>query len=122
MTEYEVRHAHASFHTDFAGRISAPEREIVLIGNRGEFSAYLGDPVRFFDGRFAYYEEYERDEGAFFADSDLIAVIIRGEIGHAFLELDGDVWKVRLDYAPLARPTLSFIPVPKGGARAELCA
>lgn len=111
-----LQRAHASFRTDFTGRTHAPEREAVLLTTHAEFSGYLSDPMRFFDGRFGFYEEYEGNNGAFFGKSDLVAVIVWGECTHAECTRKEGIWQVRLlPLAPSSAPALYFLPVPKGG-------
>lgn len=122
MTEYPLQRANASF-PPAVGRVNAPEREIALLTSRGEFSAYLADPFRFFDGRFAYYEEFEGEDGAFFREHDLIAVIVRGRAERAACALADGIWQVKLfGFSPDPHPALYWISVPKGGTGAVFSA
>ena len=95
MNEFTLERANASFRVALGGVVTTPAPEAVLIKSRGEFSAYLSNPMRFFDGRFMLYEQYEND--TFFEEHDLIAIIVKGEASLVSLERGDDAWQIALD-------------------------
>ena len=114
MNDVNLERANASFRTTITGEVTAPAPEAVLIKDRKEFSAYLSNPSRFFDGRFMFYEKYEGDP-AFFENYDLIAIIVKGEASLVSLERGDGVWRVSLEVEE-GRHALYFLSVPKDAA------
>ena len=92
MNDFTLERVNASFRIPIGGVVTTPAPEAVLIKNRGEFSAYLSSPERFFDGRFMLYEAYEND--TFFEEHDLIAIIVRGEATLVSLERGDEAWRL----------------------------
>ena len=111
MNEVTFERANASFRTAIGGVVTSPAPEAVLIKDRKEFSVYLSDPSRFFDGRFMFYEKYEGDP-AFFENYDLIAIIVKGEAALVSLERGDGVWRVLLEVEE-GKHALYFLTVPK---------
>ena len=110
MNEVNFERANASFRTTITGVVTTPAPEAVLIKSKREFSAYLSDPARFFDGRFMFYEKYE--SGDFFERCDLIAVIVKGEATLVSLERGDGVWRLCLEVNE-GTHALYFLSVPK---------
>ena len=111
MNEVNFERANASFRVAIGGVVTTPAPEAVLIKNKGEFSAYLSNPTRFFDGRFMFYEKYDGDP-TFFEQNDLIAVIVKGEASLLALERGEDAWRLSLDVKE-GPHALYFLTVPK---------
>ena len=111
VKNFDMERANASFRTTITGEVTSPAPEAVLIKNKKEFSAYLSDPSRFFDGRFMFYEKYEGDP-AFFENCDLIAIIVKGEAALVSLERGDGVWRVSLEIEE-GKHALYFLSVPK---------
>ncbi len=103
--------AMGSFLYDRAGEIVTPAPYVRLLKNRGDFSGFLSDGSLFFDGRFAFYPEYER--GNFFERQELVALILRGEHELLSLEDGGEHWELSLKHTDGDKHTLYFVPVPK---------
>ena len=111
MNEVNFERVNASFRVAIGGVVTTPAPEAVLIKDQKSFSAYLSSPMRFFDGRFMFYEKYEGASG-FFEEHDLIAVIVKGEASLISLELGEEAWLLRLEVTEGAH-ALYFLPVPK---------
>ena len=111
MNKVDFERVNASFRVAIGGTVTTPAPEAVLIKGRKDFSAYLSDPSRFFDGRFMFYEKYEGNP-AFFENYDLIAVIVKGEASLLSLERGDGVWRVSLEVEEGAH-ALYFLSVPK---------
>ena len=110
MNEGNFERVNASFRADFTGRVVTQAPEAVLIKNQSEFSAYLSDPSRFFDGRFMRYEPYEG--GDYFTKYDLAAIVVQGEAELVSLERGDGEWLVSLEVKE-GKHALYFLTVPK---------
>ena len=113
MIDVTFSRANASFRVALGGAITTPAPEAVLLKTREEFSAYLSNPTRFFDGRFMLYEQFEND--SFFEEHDLAAIIVKGEAALVSLERGDTVWKIALDVTDGGH-ALYFLTLPKEAA------
>lgn len=113
MKEGNFERVNGSFRADFTGRVMTTAPEAVLIKDRTGFAAYLSNPMRFFDGRFMRYENYEGNN--FFEKYDLVAIIVQGEAALVSFERGGGEWLVSLEVEE-GRHALYFLTVPKDDA------
>lgn len=109
--------AMGSFLYDDKGEIITPAPYVRLLKDRRDFTLFLSDGTLFFDGRFAFYEKYER--GDFFKDNDLVALILRGEHELVSVTDAGARWEIAVKHTKGEEHALYFIPVPKDESKRE---
>lgn len=106
-----MEQVHASFRADVFG--GPFEERACVLKSQEDFSKFLSDPVLFFDGRFAFYEQYET--GDFFSACDLLALACAGERELVSCVQEGNVWAVTVKGERKDRPRLYLVTVPKSG-------
>ena len=106
-----MEQVHASFRADVFGGLF--EERACVLRSQEDFSKFLSDPVLFFDGRFAFYEQYET--GDFFSACDLLALACAGERELVSCVQRENTWEVTLRGETKGRPRLYLVTVPKSG-------
>ena len=111
MTDMEMVRVNTSYAMDLAGNVETPAPTVRLIKSKAEFTRFLQDRTLFFDGRFAFYGEYEGAD--YYEKHDLVALILRGEHTLSSVEKSDGEYQIALIKTGGEELVTYFLTLPK---------